>query len=35
MTHVSAAVFDALRRSLSSNAVDTSEETIVRYGRND
>jgi 4-cresol dehydrogenase (hydroxylating) len=35
MAHVSAAVFDALRRSLGGDAVDTSEETIVRYGRND
>ena len=35
MTHVSAAVFDALRRSLGSDAVDTSEETIARYGSND
>ena len=34
MTHVSAAVFDALRRALGSHAVDTSEETLVRYGRN-
>jgi 4-cresol dehydrogenase (hydroxylating) len=34
MTHVSAAGVDALRRSLGPDAVDTSEETIVRYGRN-
>ncbi len=34
MTHVSAVVFDPLRRSLSSNAVDASEETIPRYGQN-
>src|SRR5262249_4766611 len=35
MTRVSVAVFDALRRALCSDAVDTSEETISRYGRND
>jgi hypothetical protein len=35
MSQVSAAVFDALRRALSSDAVDTSEETIAHYGRND
>src|SRR5262249_33389939 len=34
MTHVSAAGVDALRRSLGLDAVDTSEETIARYGRN-
>jgi 4-cresol dehydrogenase (hydroxylating) flavoprotein subunit len=34
MTPLSATVFDALRRSLGSTAVDTSEETLVRYGRN-
>jgi 4-cresol dehydrogenase (hydroxylating) flavoprotein subunit len=34
MTHVSAAVFDALRRALGRNAVDTSEETLIRYGSN-
>jgi 4-cresol dehydrogenase (hydroxylating) flavoprotein subunit len=34
MTHVSAAVFDPLRRALGSHAVDTSEATLVRYGRN-
>src|SRR5262249_44794151 len=35
MSHVADAVFDALRRSLGSDAVDTSEETVARYGRND
>jgi len=34
MTHVPAAVFDALRRALGNHAVDTSEATLVRYGRN-
>src|SRR5262249_17656755 len=34
MTHVSAAGVDALRRSLGLDAVDTSEETLARYGRN-
>src|SRR5262249_48072216 len=34
MTHMSATVFDALRRPLGSHAVETSEETLVRYGHN-
>jgi 4-cresol dehydrogenase (hydroxylating) flavoprotein subunit len=34
MRQVSGTIFDVLRRSLGNNAVDTSEETIVRYGRN-
>jgi hypothetical protein len=33
MTPISATVFDALRRALGSNAVDTSAETLVRYAR--
>jgi 4-cresol dehydrogenase (hydroxylating) len=34
MTKVSDTVFDPLRRSLGSNAVDTSEQTIAHYGGN-
>jgi 4-cresol dehydrogenase (hydroxylating) len=34
MTQTSSAFFDALRHALGSDAVDTSEEAIVRYGRN-
>ena len=34
MTQVPDSVFDALRRRLGSNAVDTSEATIERYSRN-
>src|SRR5262245_5330536 len=33
MTHVSTADVDPLGRSLRSDAVDTSEDTIARYGR--
>jgi 4-cresol dehydrogenase (hydroxylating) len=34
MTQVPAAVFDALRRTLGNDAVDTSANAIARYGRN-
>jgi len=34
MTQTSSAIFDALRRALGSDTVDTSEEAVVRYGRN-
>jgi len=34
MTQTSSAFFAALRHALGSDAVDTSEETIARYGRN-
>jgi 4-cresol dehydrogenase (hydroxylating) len=34
MTHISSAIFSALRDALGNDAVDTSEETIVHYGGN-
>lgn len=34
MTQPQPAIFDALRHALGDSAVDTSEEAIVRYGRN-
>ena len=34
MTQASPAIFDALRHALGAAAVDTSEATIARYGRN-